>query len=237
MATLEVHWPAGPAGLADYAATVAAMDRAVERPKSQPDALWLLQHPVVATLGRRGGRHHLQASVFLNESGETLPLPVHEVARGGDVTMHAPGQLVGYPLVQLAALEGPLGRGPLGDLPLFVRTLERELAAVCQQFGVATELRAGQSGVWRHGTGKLASIGVAVRNGWSFHGFALNVDPDLRVFAAMVPCGIAGAHLTSLGAELRGQGKRVPSVAEVGEVVGERLRAVLVRRPATPPVG
>lgn len=203
-------------GLVDYPVAVDAMNALVARPRSAPDIVLLLDHPLVATFGRAGGAEHLRGGGAV---------PVHQVARGGNVTMHAPGQLIGYPIVQLAQLEGKVGTGPLGDLPAYVRLLEEALVAVCAKFGVTAYQRAGFSGVWCGETQKIASIGVGVRNGWALHGFALNVDPDLAVFDAMVPCGLAGVRMTSLAEQLGGRGPTVPEVAGVVTVeLQQRLR-------------
>lgn len=214
-------------GLADYATAVAVMDALVQRPAHDPDVLLLLEHPPVATLGRKGGADQLRATQWTDANGRTVQVPVHAVARGGNVTMHAPGQLVGYPIVQLAQLAGPVGTGPFGDLPRYVRELEEALVTVCAQFGVACQQRPGYSGVWCSDTDKIASIGVGVRNGWAMHGFALNVDPPLALFELMVPCGLPGVRLTSLAAQCRGA---TPALSEVATAVSLELQRHLRRR-------
>ena len=145
--------------------------------------------------------------------------------------MHGPGQLVLYPVVQLAQQQGPVGRGPLGDLPAFVRLLEQHIQETCQHFGLDTVTRPGFSGVWLDDQRKLASIGIGVRRGWSLHGLALNVDPPLDLFELMVPCGLAGARLTSLGQELRRLNLPVPGLDQVAADLTQRLRQGLLRRP------
>ena len=122
-----------------------------------------------------------------------------------------------------------MGRGPLGDLPAFVRLLEQQIQATCRYFGLETITRAGFSGVWLDDERKLASIGLGIRRGWSLHGLALNVDPPLDLFELMVPCGLAGARLTSMGHELRAQGLPVPALEAVAADLAARLRQALVR--------
>lgn len=217
-------------GLCDYAEALALLDQLGERPPGAADALLWLEHPPVVTVGRSGGEDSLLGRQWLDPQGQLQEVAVHRVARGGKITMHGPGQLVVYPVVQLPLLQGPVGRGPLGDLPAYVRLLEAQIQATCADFGLATVTRAGFSGVWIDDQRKLASIGVGVRRGWSLHGLALNVDPPLDLFDLMVPCGLQGARLTSLGAELRAQGKAVPALAEVAVNLVNRLRDQLVRR-------
>lgn len=156
------------------------------------DCLLLVEHPPVITLGRRGDERHVLAHTA----------PVVRVNRGGDVTYHGPGQIVGYPIVDLGR------RGC--DVHRYLRDLEAVLVAVAARFGVVAARRPGFTGVWV-GTDKLAAIGVGIRRWVTMHGFALNVA-DLRApFAAIVPCGIAGAGVTSLE---QASGRR-PARAEV----------------------
>ena len=174
-----------------------------------PDTLLLLEHPPVYTAGKR-----------------TLPserpfdgTPVIDVDRGGKITWHGPGQLVGYPIV---ALPSPV------DVVAHVRRMELALMEVCAGFGLHTEQVEGRSGVWvtadeRGPDRKVAAIGVRVARGVTMHGFALNCDPDMRAFANMVPCGIPDAGATSLSQEL---GRDV-TVAEALDPVEAAMRAVL----------
>jgi len=230
---LDLSGPA--AGLADYALAGRAMDALVTRPVEAPDVLLLLQHPPVATIGRRGGRDNLRDTAWRDDAGQTTHIEVHEVARGGNVTMHAPGQLVGYPIAQLPRLQAPIGRGSIGDLPAYVRSLQDAIIATCDQFGVQAQARPGFPGVWCGPRDKLASIGVGVRKGWSFHGFALNVDPALGLFGLMTPCGLDGVRLTSLGEQLRARGAAVPELALVAADLAVRLGDRLGRvSPAAP---
>ncbi len=150
--------------------------------------LLLLEHPPVITLGRRGREEHVLAP--RDDAGR--PVPVLRVDRGGDVTWHGPGQLVGYPVVSLDVCAG-------GDVIGYLRSLEHALVAACAEWGVEARRREGYTGVWV-GDAKLASIGVGVRRGVTQHGFALNVAPDLRWFDRIVPCGLHGVQMTSLAA-------------------------------------
>ena len=174
-----------------------------------PDTLLLLEHPPVYTAGRRTLRHERPFD----------GTPVIDVDRGGKITWHGPGQLVGYPIV---GLPDPV------DVVAHVRRLELALMEVCAGFGLATEQVEGRSGVWvpaddRGPDRKVAAIGVRVARGVTMHGFALNCDPDMAAFSNMVPCGIPDAGATSLAAEL---GRDVP-VAEAIEPVEKAMRAVL----------
>jgi lipoyl(octanoyl) transferase len=178
-----------------------------------PDTLLLLEHPSVYTAGRRTEPHERPFD----------GTPVIDVDRGGKITWHGPGQLVGYPIV---ALPDPI------DVVAHVRRLEDALIEVCAGFGLPTGRIEGRSGVWvaadEPGTGfrperKVAAIGVRVARGVTMHGFALNCDPDMSAFANMIPCGIPDAGVTSLSAEL---GRDV-TVDEAIEPVEKAMRAVL----------
>ncbi|GAA4316742.1 lipoyl(octanoyl) transferase LipB [Klenkia terrae] len=200
------------AGLVDYQE---AWDRQRELHAARvagtgPDTMLLLEHPAVYTAGKRTEPHERP------QDGT----PVVDVDRGGKITWHGPGQLVGYPIVKLA--------GQL-DVVAHVRRLEVALIAVCARFGVATEQVEGRSGAWvradsRGPDRKIAAIGVRVARGVTMHGFALNCDPDLAAgFGGIIPCGIVDAGVTSLTAEL---GRDVP-VSEVVDAVEEEMLAVL----------
>ena len=183
-----------------------------------PDTLLLLEHPSVYTAGKRTAAHE-------------RPLdgtPVIDVDRGGKITWHGPGQLVGYPII---ALPDPV------DVVAYVRRLEEALIEVCAGFGLATGRVEGRSGVWvaadAPGSGfrperKVAAIGVRVARGVTMHGFALNCDPDLGAFGAIVPCGIPDAGVTSLSAEL---GRDI-TVDEAIAPVEAAMRRVLTFEPA-----
>jgi lipoyl(octanoyl) transferase len=157
-----------------------------------PDTLLLLQHPSVYTAGRR----------TLPEERPLDDTPVIDTDRGGKITWHGPGQLVGYPIVGLAE--------PL-DVVNFVRRLEESLIKVCSGFGLETGRVDGRSGVWVPSDGvrparKVGAIGIRVSRATTLHGFALNCDCDLNAFSSIVPCGITDAGVTSLTAEL---GRRI----------------------------
>jgi len=175
---------------------------------------WLLypDHPPVLTVGRSGSEASLKADP---ETLAKLGIEVFEVARGGDFTWHGPGQLVGYVICDLTA------RGR--DLRRFLRDLERSLVAALGEWGLAGETVEGRTGVWVQGE-KIASLGVAVRRWVSYHGFALNVAPDLSFFDLIHPCGLRGIHMTSLASRL---GPDAPGLVEAREVVGRHLAQTL----------
>ncbi len=154
------------------------------------DVLLLLEHEPVITLGRSSKDRNLIASKdFLSERGVEL----FEVERGGDVTFHGPGQLVGYPIVDLKQHKQ--------DLHWYLRQLEQAIISTLAGFGITAERNIGYTGVWTGGR-KIASIGVHARDWVTWHGFALNINTDLSYFDMMVPCGIAGVVMTSIQKEL-----------------------------------
>lgn len=166
------------------------------------DTLLLLEHPPVLTLGRNAHRSNVLASdEFLAARG----IELHEINRGGDVTYHGPGQLVGYPIFDLRG-DWPDKKGPhLGPVD-YVRMIEDALIRTCGEFGVMTQRICKLTGVWTLAGGsvpekKIAAIGVHVSQGVTSHGFALNVTTDLRDFEWIVPCGIADKPVTSLELE------------------------------------
>ena len=166
------------------------------------DTLLLLEHPPVLTLGRNSKREHILASDdLLARRGVSL----HEINRGGDVTYHGPGQLVGYPILDLRG-DLPGKKGPhLGPVD-YVRMLEDVLIRTCSDFRVPAQRICGRTGVWTIAGGsvqekKIAAIGVHVSQGITSHGFALNVTTDLRDFEWIVPCGIADRTVTSVELE------------------------------------
>lgn len=171
-----------------------------------PDSLLLLEHPSVYTAGKR------------TEDSERPDdgTPVIDVDRGGKITWHGPGQLVGYPIIKLT--------DPI-DVLHYVRRLEQAMIQVCDHFGVHTGRVEGRSGVWlpaddRGAERKIAAIGIRVQQGVTMHGFELNCNADLSAFDRIVPCGISDAGVTSLSAEI---GRDVP----VGEVLAHAREAVL----------
>jgi lipoyl(octanoyl) transferase len=178
-----------------------------------PDTLLLLEHPSVYTAGKRTEPHERPFD----------GTPVIDVDRGGKITWHGPGQLVGYPIV---ALPDPI------DVVAYVRRLEAGLIEVCAGFGLATERVEGRSGVWVRADDerpdrKVAAIGVRVARGVTMHGFALNCDPDMTAFSNMIPCGIPDAGVTSLSAEL---GRDISVADAIGPVEAAITR---VLTPAT----
>ena len=150
-----------------------------------PDVLLVLEHPPVYTLGRGADARFLGAAA----EGD---IPVVRVGRGGQVTYHGPGQLVGYPILGLRDLRP--------DVRWYVRGLEEVLISALADLGIAAERRPGLTGVWV-GQRKIGSIGVAIRRWVTWHGFALNVAPDVSGFAAITPCGIDGVVMTSVARE------------------------------------
>ena len=161
------------------------------------NTLILLEHPPVLTLGRNASRANILANdEFLAYRG----VEIHEINRGGDVTYHGPGQLVGYPIFDLRSFTPRLGAVQ------FVRLLEEALIRTCGDFGVQATRVGGRTGVWTVAGGsirekKIAALGVHIARGITSHGFALNVNPDLRDFELIVPCGIADREVTSLERE------------------------------------
>ncbi len=166
------------------------------------DTLILLEHPPVLTLGRNATRANI---LLTDEALAAKGVEIHEINRGGDVTYHGPGQLVGYPIFDLRG-NLPGKRGPhLGPVD-FVRLMEEALILTCKDFGVPAQRIAKRTGVWTYAGGsiaekKLAAIGIHVSQAVTSHGFALNVTPDLRDFDWIIPCGISDRTVTSLELE------------------------------------
>ena len=170
-------------GLADYAPVWRAMQAFTdERDDATGDEVWLVQHPPVFTQGQAGRAEHVLAP------GD---IPVIQVDRGGQVTYHGPGQIVGYPLIDLRRL----GIG----VKDFVHRIEEALIRVLAAYGVTGERVAGAPGIYVAGA-KIASLGLRVRRGCSFHGLAFNIDMDLEPFRRINPCGYAGLEVTQLSA-------------------------------------
>lgn len=204
-------------GLLPYADGLALQERAVEarRAGERPDTLFLLEHRPVITLGRSAREEHLLVS---RRDLLAKGIEVFEARRGGDVTYHGPGQLVGYPVLDLSARGEP-------DLHRYLRRLEAVLCEALRELGVPPRVVAGRTGVFVEDPDpaaaprKIASIGVGARGWVTSHGFALNVDLDLAAFSNIVPCGLADVEMTSIAAEL---GERVP------ERLAERTRRAVV---------
>ncbi len=175
----------------------------------RPNTLILLEHPSIYTAGKR----------TLDEERPGNGAKVLDVDRGGKITWHGPGQLVGYPIVRLSNPHELVG---------FVREIESGLIGVCKEFGINGVRVAGRSGVWivdDRGERKVAAIGIRVASGTSMHGFALNVNPDLTAFDAIVPCGISDAAVTSLERELN----RTITIDEVTPIVEKYLYEALTK--------
>ncbi|HEY7860042.1 MAG TPA: lipoyl(octanoyl) transferase LipB [Gemmatimonadaceae bacterium] len=206
-------------GLVPYARAL-DLQRAVARARISgdiaQDVLLLLEHPPVVTLGRSSKAKNLVASpAMLAARGVEL----FEAERGGDVTFHGPGQLVGYPIVNL--------REHRQDLHWYLRQVEEVLIRALRTIGIASERSEGRTGVWTDGR-KIASIGVHARDWVTWHGFALNVSTDLSYFDLMVPCGLAGVRMTSVAKEL---GPSAPELASVEDIVAESFGEVFSRAP------
>ncbi len=194
------------------------------------DTLVLLEHPPVLTLGRNAHRSNILAS---DELLAAKGVEVHEINRGGDVTYHGPGQLVGYPIIDLRG-DLPGKKGPhLGPVD-FVRLLEEVLIRSAREFGVTAQRIAGRTGVWTLAGGsilekKLAAIGVHVSQGVTSHGFALNVTTDLRDFQWIVPCGITDREATSLELEVADPPALAPTMDNARNVVARNFGGIFGR--------
>ncbi|MEP6668685.1 MAG: lipoyl(octanoyl) transferase LipB [Chthoniobacter sp.] len=201
---LSIRW----LGRVTFSDALALQEEIVARKTAEPsapDELLLLEHEPVYTIGRTPDQSSLR------DAG-ALPHPVVQTNRGGQATYHGPGQLVGYPILDLRV------RGQ--DLHRYLRSLEDVLIALAGEYGVDAGRSEGQTGVWI-GRKKIASIGVGVRRWISMHGFALNVGGDLAAFRAITPCGIAGVEMTSLSRECG----RELTVREVADRVGGHFQA------------
>jgi lipoyl(octanoyl) transferase len=211
-------------GLIGYAEAFELQKRVVAPRKADAieDVLLLCEHPHVITLGRNGKRENLLASEHvLRQKG----VEFHATNRGGDITYHGPGQIVGYPILNLGAIRR--------DVVWYVRTLEEAMIRATAEFGIVAERLAGKTGIWVK-TGateeKLAAIGVHISRWVTSHGFAYNVATDLRNFELIVPCGIADRKATSLEKLLgRKVGKEevTPRLAKhLGELLGLEMREI-----------
>jgi lipoyl(octanoyl) transferase len=187
-------------GRVDYASALHLQKQLTDARHAQriSNTLLLLEHPPVLTLGRNSSRTNILASdQLLTQRG----VEIHEINRGGDVTYHGPGQLVGYPILDLRSFTPRLGAVD------YVRLLEEALIRACSDFGIPAQRIAARTGVWTISAGavpekKIAAIGVHIARGITSHGFALNVTTDLRDFHLIVPCGISDRSVTSLEAEV-----------------------------------
>jgi lipoyl(octanoyl) transferase len=208
--TCEARW----LGWVEYSAGLAMQERAVEAYNNgRAEQLFLLEHPHVLTLGRGGDSDH----VLLDPDRlEALNIQVHHTGRGGDVTYHGPGQLVGYPIINL--------RPDRCDVHRYVRDIEEVLIRTIADFGVAGTRIPGLTGVWV-GNEKIGAIGVRIARWITSHGFALNVNTDLSYFKLIVPCGITDKGVTSLSKIL---GHEI-EMAKVAQQVAERFGEVFSR--------
>ena len=181
-----------PLGLLDYQAAYDLQRRlhAQVVAGELPDLLLLLEHPHVYTLGRRGQQSHILAP---DDMLTQLGVETHFTDRGGETTYHGPGQLVGYPIVNLRRWGGGVRK--------YVETLEQVLIGTLSEFGITAHSEGKPTGVWVEDA-KIAAIGVRVSRSVTMHGFALNVCPDLSFFDHIVPCGMPGARVTSMAQEL-----------------------------------
>jgi len=210
-------------GLIAYAPACELQHRAVEARKAGaiPDILFLCEHPPVITLGRNGKQQHLLASeAVLRQKGVAL----HHTNRGGDITYHGPGQLVGYPILNLAAIRRDIG--------WYMRMLEEAMIRASADFGVTAVREAGKTGIWvasapgaktSAAPEKLAALGVHLSRWVTSHGFAYNVSTDLRYFGLIVPCGLSERKATSLE-KLLG---RTIALSDVADLLVKHLGAVL----------
>jgi lipoyl(octanoyl) transferase len=216
-------------GLIGYAEAWELQKRLVAARKTgaMEDVLLLCEHPHVITLGRNGKREHLLASEqILRQKG----VEFHAPDRGGDITYHGPGQLVGYPILNLSAIRK--------DVVWYVRMLEEVMIRATAEFGISAERVMGKTGIWVRGTNdsnepgateeKLGAIGVHISRWVTSHGFAYNVSTDLRYFDLIVPCGITGRKATSLEKILERAVTRKevaqPVVRNFAEVFGLEMR-------------
>lgn len=209
--TCEARW----LGRIEYSTGLAMQERAVEAYNNgrSPEQLFLLEHPHVLTLGRGGDSDH----VLLDPDRlEALNIQVHHTGRGGDVTYHGPGQLVGYPIINL--------RPDRCDVHRYVRDIEEVLIRTIADFGVAGARIPGLTGVWVRNK-KIGAIGVRIARWITSHGFALNVNTDLSYFKLIVPCGITDKGVTSLSKIL---GRKI-EMADVAQQVAERFGEVFNR--------
>jgi lipoyl(octanoyl) transferase len=181
----------------------------------EEDVLLLVEHPPVVTLGRSAKNQNLLASPELLAA---RGVELFEVERGGDVTFHGPGQLVGYPIIDLKRHKR--------DLHWYLRQVEEALIQAIGAFGIPGERQAGYTGVWTQNR-KIASIGVHARDWVTWHGFALNVSTDLGYFDLMVPCGIPAVTMTSMAREARTE----VTMADVERVVVEAFGRVFELKP------
>jgi len=211
-------------GTIDYATGLRLQERLVELRKNGQigDVLILLEHTPVITLGRNAKAANLVASPeLLAQRG----VEVFDCDRGGDVTFHGPGQIVGYPIFDLRAFPSSDSKRKTLGVIEYVRRLEEVLIRTCADFGIASKRVAGLTGVWTDGVteeAKIAALGVHISRGVTSHGFALNVDTDLSFFDLIIPCGITTKPVTSMSKELG----RVLSLEDVANSISRNFGQV-----------
>ncbi len=211
--SLHARW----LGRIPYAEALAFQQDVVARKRADDslrDELLLLEHDPVYTIGRTPDQSSLR-------DASHLPHPLFPISRGGQATYHGPGQLVGYPIIDLRR------RGQ--DLHRYLRWLEEVLIALLSSFGISAQTRAGLTGVWVENR-KIASIGVGVRHWISMHGFALNVCGDLSPFHHIVPCGIANVMMTSMEMESGASWSVEQVAARAGEIFASRVLDLRIQR-------
>jgi lipoate-protein ligase B len=203
-------------GRTDYARALELQSRACDLKKRgfAEDILLLLEHPPTVTLGRNGDWHHLLVS---DETLRARGIARYATDRGGDITFHGPGQLVGYPILQLDRSER--------DVHRLMRNLEESLIRLLSAYGIEAGREDGLTGVWTD-KGKIAALGIHISRWITHHGFALNVNTNLSYFDLIVPCGIAGKAVASMDAFL----KRAPDLKEVAEAYATEFGEVFKRR-------
>ncbi|MCS6908090.1 MAG: lipoyl(octanoyl) transferase LipB [Anaerolineales bacterium] len=211
-----------------------------------PPVLLLLEHPHTYTIGRRGSEEHI---LWDNEELSRRQIAVHWVDRGGDVTYHGPGQLVGYPVFPLAQLgfapKLPLGQETKLDVLWFVEQLEEILVRTLRRFGILACSRPGLRGVWVPAEAtpspqpqewqKIASIGIKLTaRGVTQHGFALNVEPQMEYWEGLIPCGIRGCRMTSMAELLQPLPSRQALIKALVSEFGEAFQLSMVEIPSLP---
>lgn len=188
------------------------------------DILILLEHEPVVTIGRRGERHNI---LVPEEVLRAKGIKVFEIDRGGDVTLHCPGQLVGYPILDLNSQEK--------DVYKYLRNLEEVIIRSLKVYGIDGQRRKGYAGVWVEGR-KVASIGIGIRGWITFHGFALNIDSDLSYFSLIRPCGFESGIVTSLrkvlGRPVEPEDVRADLINNFGEVFSLQMEEYVEEFPA-----
>ncbi len=221
-------------GLVDYETALKLQQSLVELRKQDriADTLLLVEHPPVITLGRNARAANLRAPI---DELAARGVQVFECNRGGDVTFHGPGQLVGYPIFDLRAFTDEHGKRKTLGAVEFVRRLEEALIRACGDLGIPTERVKGLTGVWTaQPQAKIAAIGVHISRAVTSHGFALNVTNDLDDFNLIIPCGIADKPVTSIEKEIR-EGRalrdgKVPEMQEVAHMIARNFGRVFTKQ-------